>query len=83
MLLFFRIFLISDFKAERNILHQKAFPRLKSYCNDLGLDLNVVDMRWGLTDDVINDHQVSALCIDEIITCQTVSCGPNFVVSCA
>ncbi len=70
-----------DFNAERNILQEKAYPELRKYCSEFGLDLEVVDMRWGLTDDVINDHQVSALCIDEIITCQNVSCGPNFVVS--
>ncbi len=70
-----------DFKAERNILHQKAYPELKEYCCDLDLNLEVVDMRWGLTDDVINDHQVTELCIDEIVACQQVSCCPNFVVS--
>ena len=38
-------------------------------------------MRWGVTDDVMNDHQVSQLCLQEIKTCQQISCGPNFVVS--
>ena len=44
------------------------------------VSLQVVDMRWGVTDELQNDHQVSELCIREIATCQQVSYGPNFVV---
>ena len=72
--------MFSDFKAERNILPRKAYPQLREFCQDLGLDFQVVDMRWGVTDDMMNDHQVSALCLREIEICRQVSCGPNFVV---
>ena len=75
-------FSITDFKAERNMLPRLAYPKLQQYCSQKGLDFQVVDMRWGVTDDVINDHQVSRLCINEIVTCQQISCGPNFVASC-
>ena len=73
----------SDFKAERNILPEKVFPLLHQFCEDevKGIEFQVVDMRWGVTDEMINDHQVSALCLQEIKTCMQVSCGPNFVVS--
>ncbi len=71
---------LSDFKAERNYLHRSAYPAIQSYCSDRGLDFQVVDMRWGVTDEMMNDHQVSELCIREIQTCQQVSCGPSFVV---
>ena len=40
-----------------------------------------MDMRWGVTDEMLNDHQVTDLCIKEIENCQQVSCGPSFVVS--
>ena len=69
-----------DFRAERNILARKAYQDLERYCDQLGLDFQVVDLRWGVTDEVINDHQVSELCLKEITACQVVSCGPNFVV---
>ena len=72
---------MTDFKAERNMLPRLAYPKLQQHCSREGLDFQVVDMRWGVTDDVINDHQVSQLCINEIVTCQQLSCGPNFVVS--
>ena len=38
-------------------------------------------MRWGVTDEMLNDHQVTDLSIKEIENCQQVSCGPSFVVS--
>lgn len=69
-----------DFKAERNVLLRDSFPVLQQYCAELGLDFQVVDLRWGVTDEVINDHQVSAVCLSEIASCQRVSVGPNFVV---
>jgi len=69
-----------DFKAERNTLLRSAFPLLQHHCAERGLDFQVVDLRWGVTDDVINDHQVTALCLREINTCQRLSVGPNFIV---
>jgi len=72
---------VVDFKAERNALQRGAFPALQRYCAEQGLDFQVVDLRWGVTDEVINDHQVAALCLREITTCQRLSVGPNFVVS--
>ena len=72
---------IPDFKAERNSLPRHAYPELSAFCSERGLDFQVVDMRWGITDDVINDHHVTDLCIREIALCQQISCGPNFVAS--
>ena len=77
----FFIYLFTDFKAERDILYRCAYPELKKACSDKGLEFQVLDLRWGVTDDIINDHQVSQLCLDEIVNCQRLSCGPNFVVS--
>ena len=74
------MFIIVDFKVERNCLYQNAYPKLKKICSEKGLEFQVLDLRWGVTDDVINDHQVSQLCLDEVVNCQKLSCGPNFVV---
>lgn len=70
----------ADFKAERNTLPRGAYPELQKFCAEYGLDFQVVDMRWGVTDELMNDHLVSELCLREIDTCKKVSCGPNFVV---
>lgn len=43
--------------------------------------LQVLDMRWGVTDETMNDHQVTDLCLREIDVCKQSSAGPYFVVS--
>ena len=68
-------------RCERNWLYTHAFPRLKSFCAGLGLDFQVLDMRWGVTDDATNEHITETLCLQEVRNCQKMSLGPNFVVS--
>lgn len=69
-----------DFSEERNQLSRETFPRLQSYCQTLGLEFQVVDMRWGVRDENISYHQTSQVCIQEIQTCQRLSLGPSFLV---
>ena len=70
----------SDYKAERNMLAREVYPRLQQTCAAVGLDFQVVDLRWGVTREATNDHIVEGLCLQEIDECQRLSKGPNFVV---
>ncbi|XP_056017514.1 uncharacterized protein LOC125672012 [Ostrea edulis] len=77
-----RIFIsstFSDMRAERNILSREVFPKLKQFCLSKDLDFQVVDMRWGVTEDSQNDHSVEKICLQEVENCQQMSLGPNFV----
>lgn len=44
------------------------------------INLQVVDMRWGVRDEATDDHMTTELCMREIENCQRLSMGPNFVV---
>ena len=66
---------------ERNILMERVYPRLKSYCQGRGYDFQVVDMRWGVRDESTDDHMTTELCMRELRACQKLSTGPNFIVS--
>ena len=68
-------------RQERNILAREVYPKLRDFCSGLGLAFQVVDMRWGVTEDSQNDHSVEKICLLEVKNCQNVSKGPNFVVS--
>ena len=72
---------LTDMRAERNILATEVYPYLRKFCSGLGLDFQVVDMRWGVTEDSQNDHSVEKLCLLEVENCQKTSRGPNFVVN--
>ena len=60
---------------------ERVYPKLRAYCQGVGYEFQVVDMRWGVRDEATDDHMTSDLCLREIRKCQQVSVGPNFVVS--
>ncbi|XP_033743470.1 uncharacterized protein LOC117329570 [Pecten maximus] len=78
-----RIFIsstFSDMRAERNAIVREATPKLRDFCAEHDLDFQMVDMRWGVTDDSQNDHTVEKICLLEVENCQKISLGPNFVL---
>ena len=70
-----------DTKGERNYLARLAYPQLQEWCQSLGLEFQVVDMRWGVTQDAVLDHATTSICLQQIAECQRLSRGTNFVVS--
>ena len=76
-----KLFYILDTFVERNTLMEKVYPKLKEYCQSIGYDFQVVDMRWGVRDEATDDHMTSELCMRELKACQQLSTGPNFIVS--
>lgn len=65
---------------ERNKLLREVYPKLQRYCQERGLDFEVVDMRWGVHDKLTTDHKTTHLCMVEIDNCRNLSQGPCFVV---
>ncbi|CAC5407383.1 unnamed protein product [Mytilus coruscus] len=77
-----RIFMsstFSDMRAERNAIVREVNPFLEEYCAKYDLDFQIVDMRWGVTEDSQNDHSVEKICLLEVENCQNLSLGPNFI----
>ena len=60
---------------------ERVYPKLKTFCQELGYEFQVVDMRWGVRDEATDDHMTSELCMKEIQECQRLSTGPNFIVN--
>lgn len=60
---------------------REAFPELRNYCQQHGLEFEVADMRWGVRDEAISYHLTSDICIEEIANCTRISLGPSFLVS--
>ncbi|ESO97320.1 hypothetical protein LOTGIDRAFT_114992 [Lottia gigantea] len=77
-----RIFTSSTFtdtRHERNYLMEKIYPKLKEFCQNLGYEFQVVDMRWGVRDEATDDHMTTELCLKEVDLCNKISTGPSFV----
>lgn len=70
----------TDMLMERNTLMEWVYPKIKEYCKEKhGLEFQVVDMRWGVRDEMTNEHATTALCMNELRGCQKYSMGPNFI----
>ncbi len=63
-----------DMQAERDVLHERVFPRLRQIIKAYGEDVQEVDLRWGV--DTVNmteeesGHEVLTVCIDAIDRCK-------------
>ena len=69
----------TDTQAERNHLMQHVYPPLRTYCASLGLQLRVVDLRWGIRDDSTDNHATNQICLREVVRCREKSVGPCFL----
>ena len=70
----------TDMLMERNTLMEWVYPKIKEYCKEKhGLEFQVVDMRWGVRDEMTNEHMTTSLCMNELRGCQKYSMGPNFI----
>ena len=76
------VFISSTFKdmqAERDLLHERIFPRLRRVMAEYGEDIQELDLRWGVDTANMTEeesgHAVLKVCIDAIDRCK-----PFFVV---
>eukprot|EP00741_Cyanophora_paradoxa_P013057 tig00020675_g12610.t1 len=67
-------------ERERNDLLEDVFPFLDSLARRVGLTWQAVDMRWGVSDDAVDEHDVVDICLLEVARCAAESAGPAFVL---
>ena len=51
--------------------------QVRAFCQQRGVQFEVVDMRWGIRDEATDDHQTLAICCSEIARCQEGTVGPR------
>lgn len=71
------VFISSTFKdmqAERDMLHERIFPRLRKVIGEYGEDIQELDLRWGVDTAEMSEeesgHLVLRVCIDAIDRCK-------------
>lgn len=65
--------------AERNTLIKDVYPFLRKICQILNMDFGVVDMRWGVREEVSLEHDTVRVCLNEVERCKSESIGPSFL----
>lgn len=74
-------FFLLDTHTERDYLIANIYPKLKTYCKtEYNIDFQILDMRWGISNELTNAHMATTICLDEVKKCQKYSLGPNFIV---
>ena len=64
----------SDMHSERDYLNRFVFPELRSRCQKQGIEFVGVDLRWGVTEEEVEQHGAIESCLNEIKKC-------NFFIS--
>ena len=68
-----RIFLSSTFRdmnAERDVFMKRYVPALRQTCQENGLHLSIVDLRWGVTVEQATNGEVVNICLSELDACE-------------
>jgi len=79
----FRLFVSStfaDFTAEREILRNEVFPRLRQLCLDLGTQFEPVDMRWGVSAEAAQAQDAMVICLRELRRCLSTGLCPSLLI---
>ena len=60
----------TDTMMERDLLLMDAYPYIREFCRQIGLDFNVVDFRWGIRQGASNRHMAADICFQEVERCR-------------
>ncbi|NOL48639.1 DUF4062 domain-containing protein [Pelistega europaea] len=80
------VFELEDFKQEINQLLQDEFkrqrlmePPIQFSSNQVQLEFQPIDLRWGINEEAQKDHQTMAICLSEVQRCIEYP-YPNFML---
>lgn len=63
----------TDMSIERDLLMEDVYPYLREFCRRLGYTFGVADMRWGVRDEMTDEHQAVEICVTEVLRCRSVN----------
>lgn len=79
----FRVFVSStfnDFLAERQCLSEEISRVVGDYCQSKGYDLQLIDLRWGISEESALNQKTIPICLEEVRRCHFWSPKPNFLL---
>ncbi len=69
-----------DMHAERDWLREHVIPELEERVRERRRHLEMIDLRWGVSEEASREQQIMQICLEEIRRCQEVTPRPNFIV---
>ena len=68
-----------DKQFERDVINT-VYSHFRGFCDNLGLQFQIVDLRYEMKDEYINDILVAQLCRQEVAYSRKISLGPSLVI---
>ena len=68
-----------DKQFERDVINT-LYSHFRGFCDNLGLQFQIVDLRYEMKDEFINDILVAQLCRQEVAYSRKISLGPSLVI---
>lgn len=78
-----RVFLSStfaDFQWERELVNTDVLPALNRELLSLGARIDLIDLRWGVSEEAGLDHATTDICLREVERCCSRDTKPAFVL---
>lgn len=79
----FRVFVSStfnDFLTERQYLSEEITRVVGDYCQSKGYNLQLIDLRWGISEESALNQKTIPICLEEVRRCHFWSPKPNFLL---
>lgn len=79
----FRVFVSStfnDFLTERQCLSEEISRVVGNYCQSKGYNFQLIDLRWGISEEAALNQKTIPICLDEVRRCHIWSPKPNFLL---
>jgi hypothetical protein len=70
----------TDTKCVRDAILRDVMPVLRAYGQERGVEFQMVDMWWGMTEAATNEHDTTRLCLAEIEHSARISASIFFVL---
>src|SRR5262245_34224355 len=67
-----RVFISSTFRdmqRERDVMMERVFPQVRRWCEQRGVILREIDLRWGITLEEAHRGDTLRLCLEEVEAC--------------
>lgn len=68
-----------DKQLEREVVN-KLYSHFREFSDDFGIQFQIVDLRYEMKDEIINDILVAQLCRQEVAYSRKISLGPSLVI---
>ncbi len=68
-----------DMKIERNLM-QEIFIEIEAEYSKQGWQIEMIDLRWGISKEAGMDNKTMQICKEELRRCQQLSPKPNFII---